>query len=156
MGTLSSHLRLRKTMAYYYNYSPYHSENDDYHDRLYETDSSDGYGDLIAGLSNMSLSEKQRAIDCKECFPCEHLTRCIALGQTCTTCKKAVKAGCQNKFCRKHQCRENSLKCDCATLRLKANYAGDSKEVYGWFKCFKKQGRGKNQGKPVFCNRWNS
>jgi len=141
-------------MEYYYNDSPYESEDyiDDYESRLRQTDSYDDYGDVIAGLSNMSLGRKMQTVDCEECFPCIHLMSCN--NQPCSTCKDAVKAECQNKFCLKHQSRENDLKCDCSTERLLTTYVNHpGKEVYGWFKCLKST---KKRNKNMTCNQWNS
>jgi len=95
--------------------------------------------------------KKQPTLNCGKCFPCEHLKTCpdrsCGPHDSCETCIDALQVGCQNKFCEKHQCRVNSLKCDCTTKFLRQKYSRGSKEVYGWFKCHKTKQQ---------CNRWNS
>ena len=127
---------------------PYYGDEDHYG---YES-SDNG---LISGFSCLSVGQKHEIIDCKECFTCEHLNNCSL--QHCDTCEKAIEVGCQNKFCTLHNCRENSLKCNCTTNRLITKFANTrhlpkgSKEVFGWFNCSKKKGR-----ETVVCKRWNS
>ena len=126
--------------------------------------------DLVSRLSRMNVgqklspgrtyvtkitSQKKSVIDCKECFTCNHLTGCSLYN--CGTCKKAVETGCQNKFCKRHKCRENEMKCNCTTRRLLSQFSDTShlrkgsKEVFGWFNCSQKRGE-----KTIVCKRWNS
>ena len=150
-------------MSYYYGTYYEESDSDDYQygGYYYDKESDNHYDDnhyaddLVSIFNGLSIEQKNAVVDCGECFTCEHLTVCDSFG--CDTCEKAVEIGCQNEFCKLHNCRENSLKCTCTTERLLIQYADTrrlpkgAKEVFGWFNCFEK--RGKN---TVVCKRWNS
>ena len=129
-------------MSYNYRYNGYY----EYEYSEYE---------LVSGFNHMSVEDKDTIIDCEECFTCEHLMDCDSYD--CHTCEKAVEIGCQNKFCTRHNCRENSLKCKCTTERLLQEFADTrylpkrAKEVFGWFSCSEKRGK-----KTIICKRWNS
>ena len=109
---------------------------DDYYNcQTSESSDSDMY-DLAAGLSDLSLASKQSVIDCGECFSCEHLDSCYDDPEDCDDCEKILtEVGCQNKWCAKHKCRENALKCSCTTERLLTKYKNGRKSVFGHFRC---------------------
>ena len=142
-------------MSYNYRSSGYtvYGSNIPYDDNYYEYESSDD--ELVTGFNRLSVKDKKAIIDCKECFTCEHLTVCTSYH--CGTCEQAIKIGCQNKFCKRHNCRESSSKCTCTTEKLLLEFANTrhlrkgAKEVFGWFSCSEKKGK-----KTVICKRWNS
>ena len=87
-------------------------------------------------VTKFHYAENERAsvIDCGKCFSCSHASVCREV--VCATCRIIVKKiGCQNKWCTKHQCRENSFNCSCTTERLLKKHVKGRKSVYGHFKC---------------------
>ena len=112
-------------MAYYYDDEDYYYESSD-----------DDVDALTTGLSGLTVADKESIIDCGDCFSCEHLETCDYDLEDCDDCAKIVtEIGCQNRWCSRHNCRENALKCTCTTERLKAKYQNGSKAVFGHFKC---------------------
>ena len=114
-------------MPYYY---------DDYDGIEYYESSDDDVDALANGLSGLTLANKDSVIDCRECFSCKHLDNCYDEPEDCNDCIKILtEIGCQNKWCAKHKCRENALKCSCTTERLLSKYENGTKSVFGHFKC---------------------
>ena len=116
--------------------------DDPYVDGQYYVSSED-YEDDVDVLANvfsgMSVRSKKAVFDCGECYSCEHLEDCDyedTYEEECDECTLILtKIGCQNKWCYRHNCRENALQCNCTTIRLKEKYKHGRKSVFGHFNC---------------------
>ena len=75
------------------------------------TDAESDIDELTIKLSGVLVAKKsviESVVDCGECFSCDHLENCEF--EDCGTCEKIANCiGCQNKWCTKHNCRENAL-----------------------------------------------
>ena len=123
----------REAMAYFDDDYEDSYDSYDYEDDSYEGSDSD-VDALANGLSGVSLANKLSIIDCGDCFSCTHIRSCNKIH--CIDCVKIVnEIGCQNKWCDRHNCRENALKCSCTTERLLLKYENGTKSVFGHFRC---------------------